>query len=154
MISVANVKRGKNVIINGIVVTLLIVESVSDIRNRSISLVRLVVYMIIALFLNVMLKYQPFSSLIAGIIVGVAVLGFGMLTKEGIGYGDGAIFICLGAVLGFYENLKLLMYSLMLASIVGVIYVLVRKKSFKVQIPFIPCVLITYIFMTVMEVIV
>ena len=110
--------------------------------------------MIVALALNIIMRYQSFISLFGGIVVGVIFLGFGILTKEGIGYGDGAIFICLGAVLGLYDNLRLLMYSLMLAAIVGGIYALVRKKNLKVRIPFIPCVLITYVVMTLVGVIV
>ena len=141
-------------VVNGIVAAVLTVESISDIKTKSISLARLVCYMIVALALNIIMRYQSFISLFGGIIVGVIFLGFGILTKEGIGYGDGAIFICLGAVLGLYDNLRLLMYSLMLAAIVGGIYALVRKKNLKVRIPFIPCVLITYVFMTWVGVIV
>ena len=141
-------------VINGIVAAVLTVESISDIKTKSISLARLVCYMIVALALNIIMRYQSFISLFGGIIVGVIFLGFGILTKEGIGYGDGAIFICLGAVLGLYDNLRLLMYSLMLAAIVGGIYALVRKKNLKVRIPFIPCVLITYVVMTLVGVIV
>ena len=141
-------------VVNGIVAAVLTVESISDIKTKSISLARLVCYMIVALALNIIMRYQSFISLFGGIIVGVIFLGFGILTKEGIGYGDGAIFICLGAVLGLYDNLRLLMYSLMLAAIDGGIYALVRKKNLKVRIPFIPCVLITYVVMTLVGVIV
>ena len=141
-------------VVNGIVAAVLTVESISDIKTKSISLARLVCYMIVALALNIIMRYQSFISLFGGIIVGVIFLGFGILTKEGIGYGDGAIFICLGAVLGLNDNLRLLMYSLMLAAIVGGIYALVRKKNLKVRIPFIPCVLITYVVMTLVGVIV
>jgi leader peptidase (prepilin peptidase)/N-methyltransferase len=141
-------------VVNGIVAAVLTVESISDIKTKSISLARLVCYMIVALALNIIMRYQSFISLFGGIIVGVIFLGFGILTKEGIGYGDGAIFICLGAVPGLYDNLRLLMYSLMLAAIVGGIYALVRKKNLKVRIPFIPCVLITYVVMTLVGVIV
>jgi leader peptidase (prepilin peptidase)/N-methyltransferase len=141
-------------VVNGIVAAVLTVESISDIKTKSISLARLVCYMIVALALNIIMRYQSFISLFGGIVVGVIFLGFGILTKEGIGYGDGAIFICLGAVLGLYDNLRLLMYSLMLAAIVGGIYALVRKKNLKVRIPFIPCVLITYVVMTLVGVIV
>ena len=98
--------------------------------------------------------YSLQMGVFGGIIVGVIFLGFGILTKEGIGYGDGAIFICLGAVLGLYDNLRLLMYSLMLAAIVGGIYALVRKKNLKVRIPFIQCVLKTNVVMTLVGVIV
>lgn len=141
-------------VVNGIVAAVLTVESISDIKTKSISLARLVCYMIVALALNIIMRYQSFISLFGGIVVGVIFLGFGILTKEGIGYGDGAIFICLGAVLGLYDNLRLLMYSLMLAAIVGGIYALVWKKNLKVRIPFIPCVLITYVVMTLVGVIV
>ena len=141
-------------VVNGIVAAVLTDESISDIKTKSISLARLVCYMIVALALNIIMRYQSFISLFGGIIVGVIFLGFGILTKEGIGYGDGAIFICVGAVLGLYANLSLVMYSLMLAAIVGGIYALVRKKNLKVRIPFIPCVLITYVVMTLVGVIV
>lgn len=138
-------------IVNGIVMTALTVESISDIKKKSISGARLIVYFLSAIIANIFLSYQSYSSMLGGIFVGIIVLVFGLITGEGIGYGDGAAFICLGAVLGLSENMRLLFFSLVLASIVGGIYSLVKKKGISTQIPFLPCVLVTFIGMTIIE---
>lgn len=140
-------------LVNGVVALILTVESISDIKSQSIALPRLVIYMVFSLLGNLIFRYQSFVSLVGGIVVGVMFLGFGLLTKEGVGYGDGAMFMCLGAVLGLYENLRLLMYSLLVASVVGGLYALVRRKGMKIQIPFIPCVLVTFLIIWLVEVI-
>ena len=80
------------------------------------------------------------------------VLVYGLITKEGIGYGDGIMFMCLGTVLGASQNLRLLFLSLICATAAGCIYALVLKKGMKTEIPFIPCILCSYIFMTALRV--
>ena len=49
--------------------------------------------------------------------------------------------------------IKSLMYSLLVASVVGGLYALVRRKGMKIQIPFIPCVLVTFLIIWLVEVI-
>lgn len=147
----ANVKRG-NDMVNGIIMTVLTIESISDIKTKSMSCVRLTIYFLMALFGNLIFGYQSVMSMAGGIAIGIIVLVYGLITKEGIGYGDGIMFMCLGTVLGASQNLRLLFLSLICATAAGCIYALVLKKGMKTEIPFIPCILCSYIFMTALRV--
>ena len=138
-------------IVNGIVITVLTAESISDIRTKTISLTRLIIYMVVGIIANIVWGYQSIASMIGGAVVGVIFLGFAILSREGIGYGDGGMFICLGIALGLYTNLRLLVYSLFFALVIGGIYAVAKKKNLKTRIPFIPCVWVTFVFMTIME---
>lgn len=138
--------------VNGIIMTVLTVESISDIKTKSMSCVRLTIYFLMALLGNLIFGYQSVISMAGGIAIGIIVLIYGLITKEGIGYGDGIMFMCLRTVLGASQNLRLLFLSLICATAAGCIYALVLKKGMKTEIPFIPCILCSYIFMTALRV--
>lgn len=141
-------------IINVVVLLVLIFESVADIKFRSISAIRLLIYFVAALSANFIFGYQTMISMIGGIVVGIIVLVYGFFTHEGIGYGDGILFVCLGVALGASENLRLLFFSLVAISVTGGIYAIVGKKNIKVQIPFVPCILVTFVLMNIVEAVV
>lgn len=138
--------------IQGIVITMLAVETISDIRTKTISVLRIGIFFIAAIILNGFFYYQSVFSMLGGIMIGMILLAYAFLTREGIGYGDGLIFICAGAYLGLSDNLHLLFFSLILAAVAGGIYTIIRKKSMKTKIPFIPCILGTYLMMALIEV--
>ncbi len=141
-------------IINGIVTAVLAFESAVDLKKKSIPVPRFVAYMAASLAANCIFRYQSFKSMLGGIIVGLIFLGFAIITREGVGYGDGVMFICIGTTVGLSENLRLLLYSLLLASFAGGIYAIIRKKNLKTKIPFIPFVFFSYIIMTIAEVVI
>lgn len=138
--------------INGIVIGILVLESISDIRSKSICAWHMILFAVMGVVLNVITYYQSVWSVVGGVIIGILVLIFALFSKGAIGIGDGIIFICLGIYLGLSDNLRLLFFSLVTASIAGGVYILIKKKSIKTQIPFVPCVLMAYILMTLMEV--
>ncbi len=137
--------------VNGVILTMLAVESVSDIRTQTVSVIRIGIYAVIGIILNVFLRYQTMLSLMGGVLIGVILLGYAVLTKENIGYGDAMIFIVSGIITGLSSNLHLLFFSLLMASVTGGIYALVEKKSIKTRIPYVPCIFVTYLIMSLME---
>ena len=137
--------------INGVVITMLAVETVSDIRTRKISLLRLSAFLAAGIVFNIVMKYQTLWSLLGGIAPGLILMLYARLTGEGIGYGDCVLFIVSGIFIGFFDNLKLLFLSLVLASVVGGVLVLLKKGNFRMKIPFVPCILSAYVIMIVLE---
>ena len=137
--------------INGVVITMLAVETVSDIRTRKISLLRLSAFLAAGIVFNIVMKYQTLWSLLGGIAPGLILMLYARLTGEGIGYGDCVLFIVSGIFIGFFDNLKLLFLSLVLASVVGGVLVLLKKGNFRMKIPFVPCILSAYAIMIVLE---
>lgn len=137
--------------INGMVILILIVETISDLRTKTISVMRVVFFGIMGIVLQIFMHKQTIESIIGGVLIGGILLLYGKFTGEGIGYGDGLIFACLGCYIGLSENLCLLLFSLILASIVGSIYVIIRRESFQYRIPFVPCILSTFLLMKGIE---
>lgn len=139
--------------INGIVAAMLAVETVSDLRTRTVSAVRLAVFTTGAVAANIVLYYQPIWSMLGGMAVGALLFVYALVTKEGIGYGDCLVFVCAGAYIGLHENIRLLFFSLLAAMAVGGIRAAVHKGSMKSRVPFVPCILGVYTVMTVVRII-
>lgn len=138
--------------VNGVVLTLLAVECVSDIKSKSISLLRQLVFFVIAIALNILFSYQSIGSVMGGMAIGGALFLFSYVTKEGVGYGDCLIFLVIGTYVGFIKNMELLFVSLVLSAIVGIAISLWKKKSLKIQIPFVPFILAGYLILTIFEI--
>lgn len=139
--------------INGVVLIMLALETVSDIRTKTVSAVRMIIFVILAGVVNIVFYYQSVWSMLGGIAIGALLFLYALATSESIGYGDCLVFVCAGAFIGFSRNLQLLFFSLVMAAVAGGIYALVRKKGIKARVPFVPCILGTYAVMTVMEII-
>lgn len=141
-------------ILSVIVSVALLIETISDIRTKTVSVTRLLVYFLLAVAGNIIFYYQTVSSMIGGIIVGVIVLIYGIITKEGIGYGDGLVFMCLGAAIGLSNSIRVLFLSLMMAIFAGGVFLLVKHKDIKTQIPFVPCILCSFLVLKGIELVI
>lgn len=137
--------------VNGVVTAMLAVETFSDLKTKSVSVIRIIVFFVAAVVINVLSVYQSVFSMLGGMAIGLIMLFYAFLTKEGIGYGDCIIFICLGAYLGLSANLRLLFFSLIFASVVGLINAIIKKEGRKSKIPFVPFVLGTHIILWITE---
>lgn len=139
--------------VNGVVLTMLTVETISDIKSRKVSFWRLLIFLMLGAVINIFIMHQPLWSVFGGMGIGAILFLYALASRESIGYGDCLIFVCAGVYLGFSKNLRLLFFSLLCAAIIGGIYVLVRKKKMKSRIPFVPFILGTYIVMTIWEIV-
>ena len=138
--------------IQGVVITMLTVEALSDIRTKTISVVRQICFLILAAIFNILFYYQSAASMVGGMGIGALLFLYAFFTKEGIGYGDCLVFMCVGAYVGLLDNMRLLFFSLIVAAFAGIVYSLIKKKNFKEKIPFLPCVLVAYLAMSIAEV--
>ena len=135
-----------------IVIAMLAIESISDIRTQTVSLIRLIAFALLGLTINYCMKYQSMWSVVGGLVVGIVLLGYALLSKGSVGIGDGVVFLCLGIFLGLSNNLRLLFFSLIVAAVAGGVYAIVTKKGIKAKIPFIPCILVAFILLSATEV--
>ena len=83
--------------------------------------------------------WQNFVRLAGDMSLGSLLLGLSVLTKEGIGRGDGWFFLVSGIYLGFWKNLLLLWGSLMLCFPVS-LFLFLRGRGKGYRIPFLPFV--------------
>ena len=143
--------QGGDLMVSILVMIMLGIETVADIRNRSVSAVRLIVFDVAAVAVNIIFYYQSIWSMIGGMAVGAVLFLYALLTSESIGYGDCLIFVCAGAYIGFVNNLELLFFSLLAVAVAGGIYALAAHKTIKARIPFVPCIMAVYFIMLIIK---
>ena len=78
------------------------------------------------------------AGILAGLLPGSFLISAAFVTGEKIGYGDGAVFLILGMLLGAERTFAILFTALFLSGIAGGILIMFRKASFSRRIPFIP----------------
>ena len=84
-----------------------------------------------------------------GFLPGLLLLALAFLTKQAVGYGDGAVFLAAGTFLGLEETVGLLVLSLLAAGAGGLVILLLKKGTKKEALPFVPFVLAGYVFLLV-----
>lgn len=126
----------------------LLIAAVQDIKRKSVE-VR--VYAVFGTLAILTIGYQwaakgqavDWSSLFCSLCLGFGLLGCGMLWRDAVGLGDGCFFLVSGLMLGFWENLALLCYGMLLCSIycLGLLVwkqVRYRQNVRKCTVPFLP----------------
>lgn len=112
--------------------------SISDIRNKKISIWFVVCVGIAGILITSLYDMPPFSELIIRFLPGFVLLLVAYLTKECIGKGDGIMCIALGAILKPGQLVASIFYGFILSAIVGLFLIVTRKASRKTRLPFIP----------------
>ena len=74
-------------------------------------------------------------------IPGAVCLVMGYCTRQAIGYGDAILLCSLGMLYSLQEILFICMTAVTLAGIVGLVLLVVFRKSGKYEIPFVPFLL-------------
>ncbi len=82
-----------------------------------------------------------------GIMIGLAILGAAWVGKGCIGSGDGLVLVVSGVFLGFWENLRLLLFSLLLAGGTAIFLLCIKKSERNQRMPFLPFLLAAYLLM-------
>lgn len=125
----------------------LAVESICDIRKKEISLWTIIVFGAggaAAGAAESLLGGEVILSWIPGLFPGLFLILAAKVTREGIGYGDGAVLMVSGMYLGFVYTLNLLLCGLLLSALAAVFLITVKKAGRKYQIPFLPFLFLGY----------
>ncbi len=122
----------------------LFVVSIIDIKYKSLSVFLVILGIIMMSILYIFSPYNIYS-LLGGIAVGIIVILISFITKEAIGIGDGMILIIIGLGVGA-STIYIFLYSLIVLSICATLFIIVRKKNYKLEIPMIPFYFIGVIF--------
>lgn len=128
-----------------IIFMMLLLFSIEDVRKKRIDILPLLAFSVIGAIYQTVTRALTISEICGGMLLGVGLLGIAKMTGESLGYGDGLLFLVTGIYLGGWDNCSLLMTSLVLAFVFAIIQILVRKKSAKSEIPFVPFVLSAYV---------
>ena len=130
-----------------VTLTVLAICGLEDLRSMKIHLQPVCSGLLLGILMTFgkMEACTDFLYLLLGLLPGAGLLAFSFLTREAIGIGDGLLFLMLGSLLGLEESLVLLTLSLML-SLFAAIGIWIKKKSKKTMFPFVPIVLLSYVF--------
>lgn len=146
-----DMERGKEImrqwqeISTWIVGGIIFLSAIKDLKRKEVSLWILGIGGIILSSLFIITANSNWMDRFLGALVGGALLGISKVTKEQIGIGDGLLFCITGIGIGFWHNISLLLYSLMLAAVFS-IFMLCYKRTLKNQvIPFVPFVFLAYL---------
>lgn len=107
---------------SGLFVCFLLTAAGQDLKRKSVELWIYLVFGGLALAYliygsAVCGKQIEWGSLASGVCVGLGLLGCGMVCQGAIGMGDGCFFLVSGLMLGFWNNLALLLYGLLCCSV-------------------------------------
>ena len=94
-------------------------------------------------------RVQSIENILLGMSVGVVLLMLSVLTGGRIGAGDAVLLIVTGIYLGLEQNLQLFFSGLLLCGMWALGLLILRKKSRKDSIPFVPFLLAAYMGMLV-----
>lgn len=136
-----NITGGMRMLEKCMLLGMLALMAREDIRTEELP----VVYLLIsgAAGIGIYLWKQPFSvgDLLGGIAVGLFLLLCAVISREGIGKGDGYLFCVTGSFLGLQENLVLLIIALSMCAVFAVGLLAVKRCGRLFRVPFVPFVL-------------
>lgn len=126
------------------------ITSLDDIKTKHVQLLEIIAFGLLGIIYNIVYKPHSVASLLGGVAIGLFVMVFSVLSKEKIGKGDAYIIMVTGLYLGFMDTALLLWISSVMAFLAGI--VIIRKyDNREMEIPFVPFLLLGYLFMFAVE---
>lgn len=117
---------------------------VEDLRTKQVSSLPILVLAVIGCVLSVISGDWGSWNVLLRFLPGGAMLLLAWMTKESIGYGDAWILLCMGCFMTEIQMMNLCVIALSLSGLFALFLLLVRRKSRKTQIPFVPFLLAGY----------
>lgn len=117
--------------------------SITDVRNKKISIRILCIFAVIALLLMVIQPSMPLINYFCGAGVGLLIWIISRYSKESIGRGDAYLIMVTGLFLGALVNLYLILGATLICMIYSIV-LLMRKYRKEYEIPFVPFLLVSY----------
>lgn len=128
-----------------ILLGILIITAYTDWKERNVYLHVLAVGGAVGVLCGLFGPGPALSERVGGALIGLAVLVVGWLGKGCIGSGDGLVLAVSGIFLGFWENLLLLLVSLLLAGVAALLLMFLKKGERGLRMPFVPFLLTAYL---------
>lgn len=134
-------------IIQLILVIWLLVLSWQDIRKKEVSVVVLLLGAAIALAsvgaaIGMKFEVGIWLSKGFGMLFGITLMLLSKTSKGGIGMGDAIVLTITGIVFGFWDNLCLFFYSLVISAVYAGILLVMKKIHKKQSIAFLPFIVV------------
>ena len=135
----------------GCALLFLTICGIEDLRKKEISWILILGGAGIAGFLQGYGADIQLGQCIGGAAVGMLLTGVAFLTREAIGYGDGAVTAIAGTMLGLSMIVEILLTALGAAAVVSAVLLILKKAGRKKELPFIPFLACAGWFCVIME---
>lgn len=122
----------------------LVVLSCVDLRERKIPLIPTLI-LGVGFLMYRLWNGVPLAEVAAGVIPGGILLLVSLVTEESIGYGDGLVLLILGVLCGVMEAVAVLGMALLLAAVLSIVLLVLRRVGRKTKLPFLPCLCSGYL---------
>jgi leader peptidase (prepilin peptidase) / N-methyltransferase len=133
------------IILKVILFAVLLFCGVQDLRKRKILLWVIMAGVVLTGICLPFCHTVTIMDRIGGAAIGATVAIISIVTAGKIGMGD-ALLLCLtGLGLGFWGNIELFAFALLLASIISIALLILRLADRKKSIPFVPFILASYL---------
>lgn len=99
---------------NYILLALLIICAAEDWKRKEVSVTCILLFGIVGVIMHLFYPNCSVYSMLWGLLLGVSVMGFSLLSRGSIGMGDGILLVVTGVYLGGYRNLELFLMGLFL----------------------------------------
>lgn len=136
-------------IIYGSAGIIMLLAAIEDIRSKKISQKKLIVLGMICVIGCFAVK-QDWWSMIGGAAIGLCMIGISMISKEQIGWGDGAVTGLLGVMLGTKQCLVMLCLASCIMTVVSILILLSKKGNRNTRLPFVPALFGGYLAVLIM----
>lgn len=113
--------------------------SAEDVREKKVSVYKVLVFTVLALIYRAFTNQLFWMEMIINLVPGGMMILLTILTKEGIGYGDGMTVMVLGLWTNVWFTTGVLCVAILLSGIFGSICLIVTKRE---VIPFVPFLLV------------
>lgn len=118
-----------------------------DMKYKKIPIILPIIWGVFGVIWNTGIKklqIEQWIGVLFSVLIGCTLLLFSLWSKEALGKGDAVMFIVIGFFLDFYSTLVLLCTALFLSSFASIYLLIIRRKSKKTNIPFIPFIYTAY----------
>ncbi|MBE5882223.1 MAG: hypothetical protein E7289_07965 [Lachnospiraceae bacterium] len=120
------------------------INTITDMRNRSIYVAITLLFGIVEIAMFVCGEKTEVFSLAGGMMAGVCLMMFSALTRGAVGFGDGLVVSVAGIRLGGGKTMLVLMGGFLLVIVTGIVGICVGKMNRKTEIPFVPFFTLSY----------
>ncbi len=122
----------------------LLICAVTDICRGVIYLRVIIPFSLLGVLLYLLFPGVSLPEELAGVALGILILCLSHFTGGKIGTGDGLLVMVSGLFLGIFDNLQFLMLGMLLAALLSVVLLVLKKADRKTTLPFAPFLMVSY----------
>lgn len=126
---------------------LLLVAAVEDIKEKKVHRVLLALLVIVGVVAGIYACIGQSSnlwSLSGGLLIGLCMIGFSLISGGQIGIADGIIIAAIGLICGARDCLVIISIASMGMALLSIVLLIIRKGNRHTRLPFVPALLIGY----------